>query len=411
MNKQLRVGVVGCGTAGPAVAILLARAGHEVCLFERAAAPAASGAGIVLQPPGQAVLAALGLLDEVVTRGARIDELIVDRAERGRLLKLDYKVVNPTYFGLGVHRGVIFQSLYAALQTTSAKINLGVTCTSVRKTSGRQYWLDDAAGESWGPFDLVIAADGARSQLRNATQLTSSADSYPWGAVWSILPDSNHTFRSQLYQVVNSTNTLLGVLPTGTGPLTTDAPQQHISLFWSVRADQWSAFRARPITEFKQSVQLLIPALADVLRELQAPEQLLYSSYMDVVMQRWHTRHVVHLGDSAHAMSPQLGQGANLALLDAWTLAQCLNHHETVPAALDAYSRTRRSHLNYYQLVTRWLTPFFQSDYALLGWLRDLGMPILNRFSVFNRAMAMGMCGTADGHPWRTLRLPSPATH
>jgi 2-polyprenyl-6-methoxyphenol hydroxylase-like FAD-dependent oxidoreductase len=407
MNKQLRVGVVGCGTAGPAVAIMLARAGHDVCLFERAAAPAATGAGIVLQPPGQAVLAALGLLDDVVRRGARIDELIIDRAERGRLLTLDYKIVSPEYFGLGVHRGVIFQSLYAALKTTSAQIKLGVTCVSVRKTADRNYWLDDEAGESWGPFDLVIAADGARSQLRNATQLASNADSYPWGAVWSILPDHKHTFHSRLYQVVDGTKTLLGVLPTGTGPVATAVSPQHISLFWSVRADEWSAFRAKPLTEFKRSTQLLIPALADVLDELQSPEQLLYSSYMDVVMQRWHTRHVVHLGDSAHAMSPQLGQGANLALLDAWTLAQCLNHHQNVPAALEAYSRTRRSHLNYYQLVTRWLTPFFQSDYTLLGWLRDLGMPVLNRFSVFNRAMAMGMCGTADGHPWRTLRLPS----
>ncbi|MBP6841448.1 MAG: NAD(P)-binding protein, partial [Kofleriaceae bacterium] len=54
------IAVVGAGTAGAAVAVLLARAGHVVTLFERVARPGPVGAGITLQPTGQAVLAELG---------------------------------------------------------------------------------------------------------------------------------------------------------------------------------------------------------------------------------------------------------------------------------------------------------------------------------------------------------------
>ena len=85
----------------------------------------------------------------------------------------------------------------------------------------------------------------------------------------------------------------------------------------------------------------------------------------------WHADRLVFLGDAAHATSPQLGQGANLAMIDAVTFADC------VAAAPDAaYSAARRRHLNYYQFMTRALTPFFQSDSRLLAVVRDLTFPL-----------------------------------
>ena len=77
---MLDVGVIGGGTAGSAAALFLARAGHRVTIYERVPKPSAVGAGITLQPTGMHVLARLGLYDEVVRRGSRIDNLVCEDA-------------------------------------------------------------------------------------------------------------------------------------------------------------------------------------------------------------------------------------------------------------------------------------------------------------------------------------------
>src|SRR6185503_6264096 len=102
----MRVGVIGCGTAGAAAAILLARAGCDVTVLERVANPGPVGAGIIIQPTGQAVLARLGLLDAITARGARLDRLWF-RTHTGRtLVDLHYAKVDREWFGIGLHRGV-----------------------------------------------------------------------------------------------------------------------------------------------------------------------------------------------------------------------------------------------------------------------------------------------------------------
>jgi 2-polyprenyl-6-methoxyphenol hydroxylase-like FAD-dependent oxidoreductase len=65
----LDVGIIGCGTAGSAAALLLTRAGHRVTVYERVPGPGPVGAGIVLQPTGQHALSRLGLLERVVASG------------------------------------------------------------------------------------------------------------------------------------------------------------------------------------------------------------------------------------------------------------------------------------------------------------------------------------------------------
>lgn len=79
--RELSVGVIGCGTAGSAAAVFLARQGHHVVVYERVAEPRPVGAGIVLQPTGLAVLERLGIKREILARGARIDRLtcVTDR--------------------------------------------------------------------------------------------------------------------------------------------------------------------------------------------------------------------------------------------------------------------------------------------------------------------------------------------
>lgn len=117
-------------------------------------------------------------------------------------------------------------------------------------------------------------------------------------------------------------------------------------------------------------------------------------------------RDVVFLGDAAHATSPQLGQGCNLALCDAQALSLALAAADSLPSALAAYSRARRRQLAFYQLATRWLTPFFQSDSRLAGQLRDVAMPLALRVPWLRRQMVLTMCGVKRG---LLSSLPLPA--
>src|SRR5687768_7418032 len=101
-RASLSVAVIGCGSAGPAAALLLARLGHRVELYERAPALTPVGAGFLLQPPGMAVLAELGLLDEVLAFGSPVRRLVSETRGGRRLLDLGYDELAPGRFGLGV---------------------------------------------------------------------------------------------------------------------------------------------------------------------------------------------------------------------------------------------------------------------------------------------------------------------
>ncbi|HSI02950.1 MAG TPA: FAD-dependent monooxygenase, partial [Myxococcota bacterium] len=126
---------------------------------------------------------------------------------------------------------------------------------------------------------------------------------------------------------------------------------------------------------------------------MRADTQVLFATYTDVRMPRWDVGSVLYMGDCGHGMSPQLGQGANLALIDAYTLGEVLRSEPDLPSALTAYSRRRRFMLHYYQFVTRWLTPFFQSDTTLLGPLRDAMMGPLTRIPPLRWLMLQSMAG------------------
>jgi 2-polyprenyl-6-methoxyphenol hydroxylase-like FAD-dependent oxidoreductase len=80
---------------------------------------------------------------------------------------------------------------------------------------------------------------------------------------------------------------------------------------------------------------------------------------------------VVCIGDSWHSASPQLGQGANMALLDALALARAMERHADIATAIEAYARARLVHIRIYQLASWMFTPAYQSDGEEAPWLRD----------------------------------------
>lgn len=402
---RLDVAVVGTGTVGSASALFLARQGHRVTLYEKVAEPSTAGAGIMLQPTGMAVLRLLGLEQQVVSQGDRVDRLWVQTAAGRKIMELQYEQLERGLFGVGLHRGVLFKALYDAARTEP-----GVTLRTGLDVEDLHTFKDGSLGAIergtrmvHGKHDLVVVANGARSSLRDDTAFEKSVERYPWGALWAIVPDVENRFTGRLFQVVRGTRRLIGLLPTGHGP---EGGPRQVSFFYSLRGDQLDAFPTWNFEAWKAEVLADVPESAPVLEQLSDHTSLLFSHYHDIVMWPWNTERVVYLGDAAHAMSPQLGQGANLALLDAYFFAKALEGASSVPDALYRYSRERRWHLSWYQFITRALTPFFQSDLTWLGPLRDYGMSQVVKVPWVRKQMVAAMAGVSRGPFLELLPLP-----
>jgi 2-polyprenyl-6-methoxyphenol hydroxylase-like FAD-dependent oxidoreductase len=403
MNRKLDVGIIGCGTAGAASAIFLARQGHNVTVYERVERPSAVGAGVMFQPIGQTVLRRLGLLEEVLERSQPVDVLRCETLERKTLFRLRYDALEGGHQGYGLHRGALFEHLFAAVKKEAVSLKLGVEVVDLATRDDGLDFL--AAGkEKIGRHELCVVADGARSQLRDDTTIRKRVRPYPWGALWWIADDDAGGTSRELYQVVDGTQRMVGALPSGLGPGSASEPKK-LSVFYSMRHDRVEAWKQRGLAAFKNELLQFMPHLAQPLMSVHDIESFVFTRYHDVSMYPWNTPRVVYLGDAAHAMSPQLGQGANLALWDAMVLSDTLAAHEQLGDGLDAYSRARRSHLGFYEYATRWLTPWFQSDLRPLGWIRDLCMPMVQYLPPLERAMVRAMTGTSRG-----IGLSSPLT-
>ncbi len=127
MGNSLDIAIAGAGPAGLAAALYLKRAGHRVTIFERFDEPKPVGSGLILQPTGLTVLADLGLLDDILALGSRIDRLHGADAKTGRtVLDVRYDAQRRGRFGLAVHRAALFAVLFGAVRREAITIETGV---------------------------------------------------------------------------------------------------------------------------------------------------------------------------------------------------------------------------------------------------------------------------------------------
>ena len=369
--RPLEIAVAGCGPAGLAAALLLQRDGHRVTLYDRFETPQPIGSGLMIQPTGQAVLAAMGLEDELIARGARIDRLIGVAGKR-TVLDVHYHKLKGARFGVGIHRAGLFALLHDAARAAGIRFVTGHEITGCeRRGDGRL--LNFATRDVSRPYQLVVDALGARSRLRGET-----GRALAYGALWASLDwvEDAGFDPNALQQRYRAARVMAGVLPIGTLP---DVRAPQTAFFWSLRADRLEAWRDAGLGRWKAEVGALWPETAPLLDQIDNPDQLTFARYAHRTLPAPVEPGMIHIGDAWHATSPQLGQGANMALLDAWALATSLRGGADLAGALARAAALRRRHVGLYQAMSLLLTPVYQSDGRVVPWLRDWMVGPLSR--------------------------------
>ena len=327
--------VVGAGIGGLTASLVLSRVAARVTLVERAERPSEVGAALALQPNGMAVLDRLGLLSAVEAVSARIDRMDIRSVTGRRLLTAGMPDLGAGLdHAIAVRRTDLHQLLLDAVAgVASIDTRFGWTAVSadpsgtVRITSTAENGLD--GGSTSLRADVIVGADGVNSAVRSTGGFVSRV-SLGSSYVRTIV-------RGQVSPWFEEYWTPLGSF--GQAPLGGD-----LVYFWAAAhvAGAADAVARGDLGAFRQEWRRVLPAAGDLLERVSSFDDLLVNTVRSVACRRWFSGRLVLLGDAAHAMPPNLGQGANSALVDSLVLAEELARAPSVMDALVGYDKRRR---------------------------------------------------------------------
>lgn len=168
--EALRVAVVGCGIGGAAAAALLAERGHSVTVFERMPSIQPVGAGLMLQPSGQAVLEHMGVLRQIEQETELLDR-IVARTPTGRtVIDLHYRDHASEARGLGVQRMVLHSAVVGKAERFGASFELGTEIVSVDDESSSTEVAPGLIASPWSWRQTARRRGCARARGARATE-------------------------------------------------------------------------------------------------------------------------------------------------------------------------------------------------------------------------------------------------
>lgn len=355
MSEQRAV-IVGAGIGGLTAAIALRRIGVEATVYERAAVLGEVGSGITLWPNATRILLALGL-EEVVHRGQRFpggtvrtpDGRVLSRSETSRI---EAQMKAPC---IAIHRAELHALLAAAIPSDA--IHLGHECVDVHQ-SGREARVRFSNGRT-AAGDLLIGADGIRSAVRRLL-FPEVATRYAGYTVWRGVADLATDAVSETW---------------GRGARFGIVPLREDRTYWfAVRNAR--AGMVEPDEARGEAVKRLFSAWHDPIPRLIAatpPQQILHNDIYDITpFTTWSRGHAVLLGDAAHPTTPNLGQGACMAIESAFVLAEELQKRGDVAGAIAAYEKRRMRRTAKVTSESWRIGRIAQTENALLASLRDL---------------------------------------
>ncbi|MBL0121254.1 MAG: FAD-dependent monooxygenase [Betaproteobacteria bacterium] len=370
-----RIVIVGGGPVGLALALATSvLPGVEVTVIERG--PAVDD---TLPPPFDhrvyaLSLASLAMLQELgvvlpATRIAKVCAMQVhgDGGQSGPS-RLDLNE-GQLLAAIVEHAAVMCALQSRLLQDGRVKILRGVSPIEVQSLgeNRRELMLSDSSKIQ---SDLLVAADGSRSQIREWAGISTAVKDYESdGVVGNFKAERPHGDIARQWFTHDA---VLAFLP---------LPDNHISIVWSVGKEASKALPTNDPDAFSRAVE---EAGHKSLGALSLVSQIARFPLLRIMANEWVQPGLALIGDAAHAVHPLAGQGVNLGFADVRNMAAVLRARSKYSAIGDLallrrYERGGREAAWAVGEMTEQLRSLYRSDVSAARWLRNDGIALLNR--------------------------------
>ena len=307
MRTPLSIAIIGAGVAGLSSALFLNRHGHDVTLYEKFGAAKPVGSGLLLQPTGLTVLDQLGLYDAIRALGNPINRLSGRDALSGKKV-LDVRYRPKHGEGVAFHRSALFDVLYNSVVDAAIPIELNTPVDRVTTQDERAllYCGDTLVGS----HDLVVDCSGSTSVLKGPSPVPRRILEY--GALWTSVDWVDIGLdQAALHQRYRRASVMIGVLPVGQQSVAGD---RRAAFFWSIKPSEYESIREAGFSAWRESVLSFWPEIAPFVDQIDGFDDLSLAVYGHHTLRKMVDARLVHLGDSAHSTSPQLGHGGEYGI-------------------------------------------------------------------------------------------------
>lgn len=337
MSTERRAEIVGGGFAGLAAAAALAQRGWRVRLHERADALRTDGAGIYIYENGLRVLEALGACDAAIA-GAHIAHTRETRDDRNRVLSV-HRWDTTASRVYSIVRQRVIDALAAAARRAGAEITTG--STAIGATAQGELLMADRRRIT---ADLIVGADGVNSMIRDSVGLLAKRKRLPDGAIRLLI------WKSAQERAAGADGRTIEYWSGSRRVVFTPCGDRDIYIALTMlNADEVATRVPIDKAEWTRS----FPHLADLFARFGGQGR--YDPFEWIRLRRWSAGCVAVLGDAAHALPPNIGQGAGCAMMNALSLAVHLDGAADIPAALAAWEARERPITEHTQRVSVWL--------------------------------------------------------
>lgn len=326
--------IIGAGIGGLGTAIALRKIGMDVKVFESKQEVRFAGAGLGIGANAVRALQQLDVGDQILRAGKALDELRI-LTPAGKILQRTETAAISHKYGpdhVTIERGVLLELLMSALGPEQV-VHTGRTCRRFEQNgSGVKVWFEDGSTEEG---DLLVAADGVHSNIREAL-LPNAKPRYAgytcWRAVVQAEPDLLH-YNPNVFIETWGRKGRFGLVP-----LSNNRIYWFACLNAKAPGSPIRAYTTRDLMKIFEGYHEPIP---QILAQTSDHHMLQHDIYDLPPISRFAFGRVVLLGDAAHAMTPNMGQGAGQSVEDAVILASHLKQSPIIDEALVRYERER----------------------------------------------------------------------